>query len=481
MPRRPPASSPAKPPASARGGLSAINLDPRVRGYNSGQLNATRQRHERGEDPLDIDSALSQIDPGVVNDMTVIDGPYTSLYGPGFAFMAADLLSAPRYANGPGGPQRNVFHIGSNAPDLLHPRKRAGWAARIGGCASVTGSARATTILPAAATPSASPPRTRNGTTCSRSARTCRPLSRIEFDYVRSEMNGVKLPGVVYDLDNSTNNQFNLRYIVQEDPKGPKQFVLQAWYQQTAYRGDASTAVETGVLLPVLHPARLDARRACRSTRSGRASRSRLGTRLLWTFGDRDSAAMDLWRRLAAERAGVPRRESRRQRHARPQRRRRVRHSPIAGRRLRPADRPPLALVGRGFLDLGGRLDYCHAALDAQDPVVTQYNSPADYANNYYYTPGFDDPHALLGMAYLTAKVKLSAGDHAQRRRGFRHAACPTWPSSTATIRSCPIARFGNSYVSGFSQLSPEKDLQFDLGFTTKQKTVSYGARGFCA
>jgi hypothetical protein len=59
------------------------------------------------------------IDPGVVQDITVIDGPYTSLYGPGFAFMAADLLSAPRFDV----PQTRLstnFVYGSNAQALYN-------------------------------------------------------------------------------------------------------------------------------------------------------------------------------------------------------------------------------------------------------------------------------------------------------------------------------------------------------------------------
>ncbi len=65
------------------------------------------------------------------------------------------------------------------------------------------------------------------------------PCSRVEFDYVHCEMNNVQLPGVVYDLDSSTDSQFNLRYVVQEDRQGPKQLVIQGWYQETDYRGDA--------------------------------------------------------------------------------------------------------------------------------------------------------------------------------------------------------------------------------------------------
>ncbi|NLE38428.1 MAG: TonB-dependent receptor [Pirellulaceae bacterium] len=46
---------------------------------------------------------------------------------------------------------------------------------------------------------------------------------------------------------------------------------------------------------------------------------------------------------------------------------------------------------------------------------------------------------------------------------------------------SVPFIRFGNSYVSGLSDLRPEKNLQLDLGITTVKKDISYGVRGFYA
>ena len=45
---------------------SAINLDPQIRGYHSGQLNASANGMSELKTRLDIDSAFSQIDPGVV-------------------------------------------------------------------------------------------------------------------------------------------------------------------------------------------------------------------------------------------------------------------------------------------------------------------------------------------------------------------------------------------------------------------------------
>lgn len=46
---------------------------------------------------VDIDALFSQVDPGIVQDITVIDGPYSSLYGPGVAFLVADLNQSQRY------------------------------------------------------------------------------------------------------------------------------------------------------------------------------------------------------------------------------------------------------------------------------------------------------------------------------------------------------------------------------------------------
>ena len=77
--------------------LSGINVDPRVRGYNSSELNASANGMTQRRSIQDIDSLFSQIDPGVIQDITVIDGPYTSLYGPGFAFITADLFAPKRY------------------------------------------------------------------------------------------------------------------------------------------------------------------------------------------------------------------------------------------------------------------------------------------------------------------------------------------------------------------------------------------------
>ena len=124
-----------------------------------------------------------------------------------------------------------------------------------------------------------------------------------QFDYVRCEIEQHKVPGVVYDLNNSTNNQFNLHYIIQEDPKGPKQFVLQAWFQQTDYFGDASRrskqdSLYTQCLYP---PAENQSPPEAPVNTIGQGRSAELGARTLWTFGDRDSILWTVGARLAAD------------------------------------------------------------------------------------------------------------------------------------------------------------------------------------
>ena len=93
-------------------------------------------------------------------------------------------------------------------------------------------------------------------------------------------------------------------------------------------------------------------------------------------------------------------------------------------------------------------------AATALDPLQTR-SSPSTTARPTtrritYYTPGFADPHVLLGMGYLTDQVKLREQTTVNAGRRIRHAhARPGRLYSDDPF--VPIARFGNSYVSGWS------------------------------
>ena len=122
--------------------------------------------------------------------------------------------------------------------------------------------------------------------------------SRIEFNYLRNEMNNVELPGIVWDLDSSTNNQFNLRYVVQEDRKGPEQLVLQTWFHDTSFHGDASREEKQQTFYYQFLTLPYYTEDLVNTTGAGRSNS--LGVRGLRTFGESDSLQCTFgvdWRR----------------------------------------------------------------------------------------------------------------------------------------------------------------------------------------
>ncbi|MBN2217558.1 MAG: TonB-dependent receptor [Pirellulales bacterium] len=451
--------------------LSGINLDPQVRGYHAGQLVATANGMNEIKTRLDIDSLLSQIDPGIVENITVIDGPYSSLYGPGFAFLNVDLLPVPRYLDGLESHHNTSFLYGTNGQTLyVRENVLAGgkdWGARFSyglrhGNDYSTGGSDSFRI----------PSSYEKWDGLFAVSADLSDISRLEFDYIHCEMNNVELPGVVYDLNNSTNNQFNLTYTVQQDPKGPKDLVCQSWFQQTRYHGDA------------LHPSKQESLYYQFFTlpgydewpvnTQGRGFSDSMGTRFLRTFGDRDSVQLTVgidWRRYRQYYREVNLSEE---------------GEIILGGgdvygipRSHMDDFGLLTEVLLPYSDtfsvtVGGRLDYCNTWLNRDDPVITQFADPSEA----YYAPGLSEPSNLLGMAYVTTKTKLS--ERTTFNTGYAFAMrMPELAELYSDDPWVPFARFGNSYYSGLSELRPEKDLQFDVGLTTVGENVTYGVRGF--
>ena len=135
-----------------------------------------------------------------------------------------------------------------------------------------------------------------------------------------------------------------------------------------------------------------------------------------------------------------------------------------------------LPMSERLSVNIGGRVDQCKATMDRNDPVVTQFTDP----NEFYFMPGYDEPSRTLGMAYASGKLKLT--EYHALNLGVGYA---MRPPDLAELYSddpyVPIARFGNSYASGVSNLAAERNLQVDFGITSQRKMFRYGARGFYA
>lgn len=450
---------------------SAVNLDPRVRGYHSSQLSATANGMTELKTRLDIDSAFSQIDPGIIKDVTVIDGPYSSLYGPAFAFIDTRLASPPRYANGPESHASTTFTYGNNGQTIY--TRESGWSGgKDWGAYFSFGLRSGGDYYPGNGSDVATVPAGyQKWDTFFSFSRDLNASTRVEFDFLRTEMNNVELPGIVYDINNSRNEQFNLRYVVQADRQGPEDFVVQTWHHQTSYQGDALRASKqtsfysTFITQPTLPDSAVNT--------LGAGHMDSLGVRILRTFGETDAIQWTIgtdWRR-----------------YEQVYRERDVNASgslifdgnvfgiPLSTMNdigvLTNLDVP---LSEEVSMTVGGRADCAMATLDRYDPVVTAIDNPS----GWYYAPGYDQPQQLLGMGYMTGKVKLSENYTLNMGTGYAMR-MPDLTELYCDDPYVPLARLGNSYVSGNSALRPERNWQADLGLTWRREKASCGVRGF--
>lgn len=451
---------------------SAINLDPRVRGYHSAQLNATANGMNQLKTRMDIDSLFSQIDPGIIQEITVIDGPYTSLYGPGFAFLVAELTPPPRF-DAPETHFSTNFVYGTNA-QTLYTRDNVISGSNNWGVVLSYGLRTGNDYLTGGSSNSFMVPSSYQKWDGQFAVSyDLNEISRIQFDYLRTDMNNVELPGVVYDINNSKNDQFNFRYIIQEDRQGPQQLVLQSWWTQTYYNGDSSRQSKQDSLyqsffnLPALDSNPVNT--------VGRGRLESLGLRALRTFGQADSIQWTIgadWRRYQ-------------------QRYEEVNLDPdgtiiyygdvfgIPSARmddLGALTDLSVPVSDRLTLNVGGRVDHSKPWMNPDDPVVTQFSDPTQY----YYSPGAFQPAHTLGMAYLMGKFALNEEYSLKAGTAFAMR-MPDLAELYSDEAYVPIARLGNSYTNGLSNLEPEKNHQIDLGLDYKSKRVSYGLRGFFA
>lgn len=450
---------------------SALNMDPRVRGYRSSQVNASANGMTQLKTRVDIDSLFSGIDPGIVDNLEVIDGPYTSLYGPGFSFLIADLFPVQRYetpelhgstrflhgTNGRslytreslwGGGKDwgfyssfglrtgNDYQVGDNSNEFRVPASYHQWDAFLGLGVDLT---------------------------CN---------SRLEFNYIRVEKNNVELPGVVYDLAQSKDEQFNIRYVMQEDREGPERFVMQYWYGRTPYHGDASaTSKQITFYQPYItnvfrgFPAPFDVFNLNNTFAQGYSMNS--GFRSLVTWGEKDEAQLTVgadWRRYEQFYS-----ES----HS----------SPFGTPTIIFGDNffgiPKSSMDDYGLftnfklpigerleISVGGRVDQMRAFVGN------------DYINAGGTIAGNGKPNETLGMAYTTAKLKLN--DNVSLTSGVGYAMrMPTLAELYSDGPFVPLIRQGNAIIDGNSELTPERNLQFDLGLTGQWENLLLGVRAF--
>lgn len=76
---------------------SPISIQPVIRGYQQQSIYGQYQGANFVPVRFDMDSVLTSIDPGLIDNLIIIPGPYGVKYGPGLAFIDVAATPLPRY------------------------------------------------------------------------------------------------------------------------------------------------------------------------------------------------------------------------------------------------------------------------------------------------------------------------------------------------------------------------------------------------
>ncbi len=450
---------------------SALNQDARIRGYSGSQAVAVANGMNQGRTRLDIDSLFSQIDPNLVESITVIAGPYSVEYGPGFAFFDAQLIS-PGRSNVMKYTSVSNFGFNTNGQQLMW-RETAGFSDQHSGAIVSFGQRMGNDYR--AGSPSTDfhvPASYHVQDVYAVISGDITERSRVDASFLHQAIQDTELPGVAYDINRQNADQINLRFAWRDDSTNTDRFQAQFWWNEATYSADASRPSKqitfVSRLIDEPYPDM-----AGGGTLIGNGLSDNWGARGLALFGDQEvwqlRTGVD-WRRirqfyreqdfqangapaLMGDTFGIPNSSQ-------------DDFGVFAGGTWKPVDRWTLAA--------GQRLDAVAYGLTTSDLVVTStQNTP-----NLDFYPGFDTSTRLLSTTYFTSSIQ--ATDDLTLNAGVAYAMRP--PNLTELYSDQPFApmvRFGNSFAFGDSALASEKNLQFDLGFTKRYEKAKFGARAF--
>ncbi len=210
--------------------------DPRVRGMRFGQLYGSGSYWIAARP--DLDTLYSKIDAALIQEMIVIKGPYSAMYGPAFDFLAIEFLPAPRFENGMEWHGTSSVGYGVNGEQ---------WRGRE---TALTGNAD-WGVLCSYGHQTANDYSTGGGfslPTSYNSRDAMMTLSKdlsdeetIEVRYLRADQTGLEFPGQMFDINCLVADAWESSY-QWEAPGGDVAVEVEGWYNRTRYSGDTRNA-----------------------------------------------------------------------------------------------------------------------------------------------------------------------------------------------------------------------------------------------
>jgi len=441
-----------------------IVTDPRVRGSRVGQLAASGSYWVPAR--IDLDTMLSKIDSRIISDVTVVNGPYSVLYGPGLHFMDVRLLPSPRVESGFEAHGATSFDYQVNGEQWYGRQSVWGgndrWGFRFDyghrtGNDYFTGDGD---YIPSSY-------KSRDADLAF--GMDLSPDSHIEYSGLRLDQTDVEYPGMAFDMDWLVTDGHELRYVVENQDRFDR-MELDVWYNRTRFVGNAQRPGKREQF-PIFNFFRYVGFTDVDSFSSG--------FRLATTWGDEDSprwtAGADL-RYLAQElneissgRIGLNIwRDA---------------NSPIPRSNW---VNPGLFLehtrpVGERLqLTAGVRGDFGEARV-IDDPVKLSHLGIQRPQSSLADILGSDDFDRAYGTwaVYATGDYELGPHWHLLAGTGFGQ----RMPSLTEFFAAQPfmfLLQNGLNTVTGDPLLRPERLLQLDLGLSCQYERFRGGAKGFC-
>jgi len=213
-----------------------VALDPHIRGYKAGQIYAEANGVYWMPARPDLDTMLNKIDPGMVQDVIVLKGPYGLRYGPGFAFV--DVHRAPTLR-----PDGFEAHLESNGSLRTNGGQLYGRETVYGGNSDYGfrfsyGDRKGSDYE--AGNDLKIPSSYHNQDVWGEVSYDINPHQHIDFAYQRLDQTNSEYPGQFFDVNFLGTYGFETQ-VVDEDPSAPwSRLVVGGWYNRTVFQGDTS-------------------------------------------------------------------------------------------------------------------------------------------------------------------------------------------------------------------------------------------------
>lgn len=211
--------------------------DPRVRGTRTGQLLASGSFWVPAR--VDLDTMLSKLDSRVIDDIVVIKGPYSALYGPGLSFIDIDMTQSRRSETGVESGGMSSLEYKTNG-EQWYGRQEL-WVAGENSGATVSYGHRTGSDYSVGSS-SERIPSSYNSRDVNVAAGVDLDERRsLEFNYIRLDQTDVDLAGQIFDIDTLETDGFELSYTAGNGDWYDSAFAT-TWYNQTNFQGRANAA-----------------------------------------------------------------------------------------------------------------------------------------------------------------------------------------------------------------------------------------------